>query len=252
VKIRNELGVALLAWMFVGIVRLLFRTLTFSYREAVAGTNPFDKRTTERYLYCVWHDSVVMPAFSGEHPSTSALTSRHSDGSFVARVLKSVGIRPIRGSTNRLSPAGFRTLVRATEAGHVVITPDGPRGPARHMSVGIVYLASRTGRAIVPTAYHARSCWKFAGSWTTLVVPRPFTHVTLVAGRPIQVPPDLPRSELQYYVRQVQGEMDRVNATVEVTNMVLGLESVASMNFDSQMIDCDSQTVYSSSSPLLS
>jgi hypothetical protein len=85
-RIRNELGIVLAAWMFVGIMRLLFRTLTFSYREAVAGTNPFNVQTTERYLYCVWHDSAVMPAFAGQHPSTSALTSRHADGSFVARV----------------------------------------------------------------------------------------------------------------------------------------------------------------------
>jgi lysophospholipid acyltransferase (LPLAT)-like uncharacterized protein len=210
----------------------------------------------------VWHDSAVMPAFAGQHPSTSALTSRHSDGSFVARVLKSVGIRPIRGSTNRLSPAGFRTLVRAAAAGHVVITPDGPRGPARQMSVGIVYLASRTGRAIVPTAYHATSCWKFAGSWTTLVVPRPFAHVTLVAGRPIRVPPDLARSELQSYILQVQHEMDHVNSTVEARSLTspntvnnhtfLVLNSVACTNFDSHMVDSGRQSAYPSGSPLLS
>ncbi|HZL88804.1 MAG TPA: hypothetical protein VFB96_10560, partial [Pirellulaceae bacterium] len=41
------------------------------------------------------------------------------------------------------------------QAGHVVITPDSPRGPARRMSAGIVQLASRSGRAIVPTAYLA-------------------------------------------------------------------------------------------------
>lgn len=211
-KLRQGLMVTIGAWLFVHIVRLLFRTLSFSYREEVSGTNPYHHRAEANYLYCVWHDSAVMPAFSGRHQRTAALTSRHADGSFVAQVLRAVGIRPIRGSSKRLSPTGFRELIQAAMEGHVVITPDGPRGPARQMSIGIVYLASRTGRAIVPTAYHVRSCWRFAGSWTTLIVPRPFTHVTLVAGRPIHVPAGLERGELRAYVHQVQAEMDRLSA----------------------------------------
>lgn len=214
-KIRSELGLTVLAGVFVSIARLLFRTLTLAYREEVAGTNPYDPATSERFLYCVWHDSAVIPAFSGPHRSTAALTSRHSDGSFVARVLRRVGIRPIRGSTNRLSPSAFRELMCALGAGHVVITPDGPRGPARRMSVGIVYLASRTGRAIIPTAYHCASCWRFAGSWTTLVIPCPFSRVLLVAGSPIRVPPDLTRDQLDEYAERVQGEMDRLHRTAE-------------------------------------
>ena len=210
-RIRSELGLGLLAGIFVGLLRLLFGTLKLTYRQEVPGTDPFDPATSEPFLYCVWHDSVVMPAFSGKHQKTSALTSRHADGSFVARVLARVGIRPIRGSTNRLSPTAYRELVDAIGTGHVVITPDGPRGPARRMSLGIVQLASRTGRRIVPTAYHAERCWRFPGSWTTLVVPHPYSRVLLVAGQPLFVPPDLDRGQLREYAERLQVEMDRLN-----------------------------------------
>jgi lysophospholipid acyltransferase (LPLAT)-like uncharacterized protein len=211
-RIRSELRLGLLAGIFVGLLRLLFCTLKLTYREEVAGTDPFDPATSEQFLYCVWHDSVVMPAFSGKHQKTSALTSRHADGSFVARVLSRMGIKPIRGSTNRLSPTADRELVAAIGTGHVVITPDGPRGPARQMSLGIVQLASRTGRRIVPTAYHAERCWRFPGSWTTLVVPHPFSRVLLVAGRPLFVPPGLDRQQLREYADGLQREMDRLHA----------------------------------------
>jgi lysophospholipid acyltransferase (LPLAT)-like uncharacterized protein len=210
-RIRSELGISVLASIFVGLLRLLFRTLKLTYREEVAGANPFDPATSEQFLYCVWHDSVVMPTFSGRHRKTSALTSRHSDGSFVARVLRLVGIQPVRGSTNRLGPAAYRELVGALGEGHVVITPDGPRGPARRMSLGILQLASRTGRRIVPTAYHSESCWRIPGSWTTLVIPRPFSRVLLLSGRPLFVPPGLDRDELREYACRLQTEMDRLN-----------------------------------------
>ena len=137
--------------------------------------------------------------------------SIHADGSFVAEVLRRIGIRPIRGSTNRFSPSAFRELMGAMGAGHLVVTPDGPRGPARQMSAGIVSLASRTGRAIVPTAYHCDRCWRIAGSWTVLVIPRPFSRVLLVAGSPIHVPPRLTKESLAEYAARVQGEMDRLH-----------------------------------------
>jgi len=50
------------------------------------------------------------------------------------------------------------------------------------MSAGIVQLASRSGRAIVPTAYLATNNWRFAGNWTTLIVPWPFNRVILAAA----------------------------------------------------------------------
>jgi lysophospholipid acyltransferase (LPLAT)-like uncharacterized protein len=210
-RFRSKLGISMLAGIFVGVLRLLFRTLKLTYREEVAGANPFNQETTEQFLYCVWHDSVVMPAFSGEHRKTSALTSRHADGSFVAKVLSLVGIQPIRGSTNRLSPTAYRELLSALGEGHLVITPDGPRGPARRMSLGIVQLASRTGRRIVPTAYHAERCWRIPGSWTTLVIPRPYSRVLLMAGQPLLVPPNLDHDQLREYARRLQAEMDRLN-----------------------------------------
>lgn len=210
-KSRSKLEMTLLAATFVGLMSVLFRTLRLRFREDCRGTNPY-RPTSESFFYCVWHDSVVMPTFAGRHKSTSALTSRNTDGSFVARVMELVGIRPIRGSTNRMGPAALRELIQAAGTGHIVITPDGPRGPARQMSAGIVFLASRTGRAIVPTAYHAERCWRFDGSWTTLVIPKPFTRVWLFAGSPIHVPPDLDRPQLDEYVELVQREMDRLNA----------------------------------------
>jgi lysophospholipid acyltransferase (LPLAT)-like uncharacterized protein len=211
VRIHSRLGMEFLAALFVVLMKLIFRTLRLTVREESPDINPYATATTNHYLYCVWHDSVVVPLFSGNHRGTSALTSRHVDGSFVAGVLRWRGIKAVRGSTNRLGPAAFRQLLEALETGHMVITPDGPRGPARTMSVGIVYLASRTGRAIVPTAYRCDRPWRFKGSWTDLLIPRPFSKVLLLGAKPIFVPPDLTTEQLREYVDLVQGEMDRLN-----------------------------------------
>jgi lysophospholipid acyltransferase (LPLAT)-like uncharacterized protein len=222
-RYRSDFSIGLTARLFVAVVKLLFCTVRLRFHEEQTGTSPYLPTISEHFLYCVWHDSTVIPAFAARHRATSALTSRHSDGTFVAKVLTGVGIRPIRGSTNRLTPSAFRELISATEEGHLVITPDGPRGPARTMSLGIVYLASRTGRSIVPTAYACTTCWRFRGSWTTLILPCPFSAVTLLAGTPIHVPPNQTRDELQHHMQAVQIEMDRLHQTLqEAKNRLTG------------------------------
>ena len=214
-KIRSSLLTGLSAGLFAGAVWLLFRTLRQSLREDTPGTNPYAKSPKERFLYCGWHDSMVIPAFAGKHRGAAALTSQHADGSFVAHVLRWVDVSTVRGSTNHIGAGAMRQLLRVTKDKHLVITPDGPRGPRRKMSAGIAFLASRTGRAVVPTAFSCVRCWRIRGSWTDLVIPKPFTKVFLLGGDPVRIPPDLGSDQLQPYVNRIQAEMDRLNAAAE-------------------------------------
>ena len=63
----------------------------------------------------------------------------------------------------------------------------------------------------MPTAYRCDRPWRFKGSWTDLLIPRPFSKVLLLGAKPIFVPPDLTTEQLRGYVEIVQGEMDRLN-----------------------------------------
>jgi lysophospholipid acyltransferase (LPLAT)-like uncharacterized protein len=210
-RLKSQFLSRLGAMLFVAAVRLLFRTIKLRFEAESPGVNPYDAALRERFVYCVWHDSVVLPLFAGKHHATSALTSKHADGTFVAGVLEQVGIKVIRGSTNRVSVATMRGLIDGPAAHHLVITPDGPRGPARVATAGMVYLASRMGMAIVPTAFRCTSCWRINGSWTHLVIPKPFSTVVLTAGPPLVVPPEIQHDQLADYVQQIQSEMDRLS-----------------------------------------
>ncbi|MDZ7620522.1 MAG: hypothetical protein U1E05_26260, partial [Patescibacteria group bacterium] len=53
------------------------------------------------------------------------------------------------------------------------------------------------------------------GSWTDLVIPKPFTKVFLLGGAPIHVPPDLDSDQLRPYVDRIQAELDRLNEAAE-------------------------------------
>jgi hypothetical protein len=102
-------------------------------------------------------------------------------------------------------------LLREANSRHVFITPDGPQGPRRELKSGIVFLASQTGIPIIPTAFSCSRAWVVQGSWTDLLIPKPFSDAYLLLGTPIHVPPDISRDELERYRLRIQGEMDRLD-----------------------------------------
>jgi len=114
----------------------------------------------------------------------------------------------IRGSTSRGGASAIKKLIKLAEGKHIVITPDGPRGPHHKMKSGIVFLASHSGRPVIPTAYTATSYWKFQGSWTSIWIPKPFSKVYYLVGEPIKVPDNISREEMNYYTELVQEKME--------------------------------------------
>ncbi len=190
-----------------GGLRLLYRTLHKDVRTS-AGVNPYNAQGSQRFLFSVWHDSAISAAFGGRHSRTVALTSCHRDGSFVASILTRIGVTTVRGSSGRSGQTAARRLLQVAKTHDIVITPDGPRGPCRCMSRGIIYLASRTGNAIVPTAFACSNAWEIPGSWTTQVIPKPFSNVVLLAGDPLFIPRNLDPSQIEPYRLQVQAAMD--------------------------------------------
>ena len=109
----------------------------------------------------------------------------------------------------------MRQMLEAAADYNIVIATDGPRGPRRVVKEGIVFLASQSGRPIVPVAFAARRAIRPRGRWTDLVIPVPFTKAYCGAGAPIHVPQGLPRNELEPYRAQVQQGMDDLQAYLD-------------------------------------
>ncbi|MEM8679900.1 MAG: lysophospholipid acyltransferase family protein [Planctomycetota bacterium] len=210
-KTLTKLLTPVAAFCLTAILWLIFRTLKIKLICGTPDTSPYNRKCTDRFIYSVWHDSMIMPVFGGRHWCTTALTSQHRDGSFVANVLRFRNIRFVRGSTNRIRTGAIRELLQSAESCHLVLTPDGPRGPSRNMSRGIAYLASRTGRGVVPTAFACSHAWRLRGSWSDLIIPKPFATVVLRAGDPIHCPPDADANELREQQAKLQAAMDQMD-----------------------------------------
>ncbi|SFH93338.1 lysophospholipid acyltransferase family protein [Planctomicrobium piriforme] len=214
-KIRNRNIIRLVARIVAWINRCLYATCRLRVIESVPHSSPYAPTNGEMFIYCNWHDGILNSMFCGKPLTMSALTSRHADGEYVAVVMDAIGILPIRGSNNHGGATAAKQLMSAASKFHVTITTDGPRGPRRVVKPGIVFLASQTGRRILPVACSGSNAWHPRGRWTDMVVPLPFSTAYVLGGVPMSVPPNLSKEELAPYRDALQRQMDELQERID-------------------------------------
>ena len=117
----------------------------------------------------------------------SSMASRSKDGDIIAAALWVLGIFAVRGSSSRGGKEALADIEARVRAGSsVVITVDGPRGPAHDVKLGILVLAQRTGRPIVPCVPACDPVWR-ARSWDRYEVPLPFSRGRQIFGEPMWI-----------------------------------------------------------------
>lgn len=181
-----------LARALAGGLRLLHRTLRTRW---LGGHRVADLHARgEAVAIALWHGRAVLlapsapgiPIVFGGKPR-SVLVSSSDDGAWATALLQDLGYEVVRGSSSRSAVVGLRSLRRSVAQGRSpVLTVDGPRGPSGVVAPGIVALAPPEGLWIVPLASAARGGWRLR-SWDRLWIPRPFTTVVSLVGRPIRL-----------------------------------------------------------------
>jgi lysophospholipid acyltransferase (LPLAT)-like uncharacterized protein len=213
-KIRDRRLIAAAGWAGTRLARLLSASLRFEYSSAgPVPVDPLQSPEREAFIYALWHENFLVPIVRFGNPDVAALVSGHADGRLLGTLIRATGMRVVHGSTNRGGVAAVRELLRP-DVGHVAVTPDGPRGPRRVVQPGVVYLASRTGLRIVPIGVGHHRPWRLK-TWDSFAVPRPFSRVRCLLGRPLSVPPRIPAGRLDAYARLVQLELDRTTAAAQ-------------------------------------
>ena len=168
------------------LVGLLCRTLRWRvdgmehYNAVVAGGR--------QPVFAFWHGRILPATWFWRDRGIVVMTSRNFDGEWIARIIRRFGYGTARGSTSRGGRRALIQLKRDVAAGRpAAFTVDGPRGPARRVQPGAVWLAGATGSPILPFHIEAERHWS-ASSWDRTQVPRPFSTVAVAIGAPFEVP----------------------------------------------------------------
>lgn len=171
---------------------------------------------SERVIVAFWHGQLLLMPFVYPGQPVAILISQHRDGEYIARMAVLLGFQVIRGSATRGGTQALRELMEALRGGrHVVITPDGPKGPRRQAKPGAVELARLSGMPILPVAFAAARAWVLRRSWDQFFVPRPGSPAAYVWGEPIRVPAGTDRQELVKYQKLLAERLNGLTAEAE-------------------------------------
>lgn len=213
-KIRSPWLVACAGWCIAMLVRTWMRTIRFEYHPQENRYDPNDPGFQGRYLYCFWHEHILVPASKYARRDIQVLISKHADGQMIARACKSLGFSTVAGSSTRGGAEAVKELVRQGESCHLAITPDGPKGPRRQVQQGVGYLALKTNLPVVAFGVAYSSCWRF-NSWDRFALPKPFSRAVLVTACPLEFGQEMGRGMLEKATGQVQAALDEVNQRAE-------------------------------------
>lgn len=162
------------------VYRLWFKSLRIKVEGAIQ-PNPC--------IVAFFHQDIFTAIgwLSDQQQNFTALVSPSRDGEYLSILLKRLGFDVIRGSTHQEPLRGFwQSLQGLREGSGLLITPDGPRGPAGKIKEGIFKLAEHSGASIFFLSI-TYSRYRRLKSWDRFVLPQPFSHCHIQLHGPIKV-----------------------------------------------------------------
>jgi lysophospholipid acyltransferase (LPLAT)-like uncharacterized protein len=138
-------------------------------------------------LWAFWHEHLFVAGalrrWVGRKHPVCAMVSASRDGEWLAKFLGKFSIGTVRGSSNHGGYDAYRAARETLGGGDdIVITPDGPRGPARRCKGGIVHLALAANRPIIALRLRFFRAISLH-SWDGFRIPLPFSRVEITGVR---------------------------------------------------------------------
>lgn len=155
-------------------------------------------------IACFWHFSILYFFHHLRKFSATVMVSSSRDGEYIARIAVLLGLKTVRGSSNRQGVRALKELLhKVREGSNAGIVADGSQGPALRVQPGMILLAGKTGKPILPMTWSASRYITF-NSWDHTVLPLPFCTIYMHYGAPFYVPENLKTQQVEEYRQNLE------------------------------------------------
>jgi lysophospholipid acyltransferase (LPLAT)-like uncharacterized protein len=160
------------------------------------------------FILAFWHSQLMMISYCWKsNTKINILASGHSDGRFGAIVGQYFKLNNIPTSSNEkpISLKPIFTLLK--NSNYIGITPDGPRGPNKKVSEGIIKISKVTQVPIIPIGF-STSKFRTLKSWDSFLITKPFSKCAFVWGESITIPKNCNNNEIEQYKKKLEQELN--------------------------------------------
>lgn len=190
-----------------GIIRLIGSTLRLrAVNSPVGATGSKDSSV----VYAFWHGDQFIPCYRHRGRQAVIMTSLSKDGTIQTGILNRLGYLTVRGSSTRGGERALVEAIRLVKKGYAAaFAIDGPKGPFHDIKPGIVFLAQKTGRPLIPVCSAARRAHLLSKTWDRYRLPLPFSPAVIIYGQPISIEPN---ESVEQAVRRLGAAMEQLYA----------------------------------------
>lgn len=203
--------------LFPPLIAGLMRLLNMSCRVVYIEGEQLDREEVAKHggraVYCTWHQRMFYHFHYFGRLHVTMMISQSKDGEWARRTAHKLGFKSVRGSTKRKGrdKGGKNAMLALIEkvkqgesAGMLV---DGPVGPAREVKMGALIIAKETGAPLICEMWGCDRAWVI-NSWDKYIIPKPFSRVCIVHGKPRYIPQGATPEELEEIRLNFQQEMN--------------------------------------------
>ena len=151
------------------------------------------------FVLAFWHGQLMMISYVWKSKAVlNMLASSHSDGRFGAYIAGHFNLKNISIMAKNKSPSLRQIFKILNNKNYLGVTPDGPRGPSKKVSEGIIKIAIHSQVPIIPLGFASNKNYNLK-SWDSFLITYPFSKCRFVWGEPIIIPSSTKDHELEKY-----------------------------------------------------
>lgn len=180
--LRNPLIQTSMAWILSEWMRFCYATIRWEHENQQVAEEVWAEGGG--VLCAFWHARLALAPASWPMKRAQpikGLVSLSPDGEFFTKAVARLGIPAVRGSSSNKDKAkqakggtqALRDGLKQLKVGGLAVTPDGPRGPARHMAEGLPLMAKLSGAPVLFIGISCKPAIRL-NSWDQAVLPLPF------------------------------------------------------------------------------
>ncbi|MEO8664950.1 MAG: lysophospholipid acyltransferase family protein, partial [Ignavibacteria bacterium] len=160
------------------------------------------------YIFIFWHSKMLIGWWLFRKRKSAALVSQSKDGEILNNILERWNYRIVRGSSSKGGKAALQELTALVKDGYsAVITPDGPRGPAKEIKNGALIISMESMVPIIPVRIVYSSKKILKKSWDRFEIPLPFSKCEVHFGSEYNYEKFLEEKELDAFKKKLSGGM---------------------------------------------
>ncbi|MCX7940574.1 MAG: lysophospholipid acyltransferase family protein [Endomicrobia bacterium] len=169
-----------IAWLVIRIISSSLQVHRINFDKV--------KQLKNNVIYAFFHGEQFVLVFSHRHTNIVIMTSYSPDGELQTMILKKFGYDIVRGSSGKKGATSgtLKIIEKLLNGQDCAFAVDGPHGPGFKVKPGVVFLAQKTKKPIIPVRVFIQRKIMLK-NWDRYILPLPFSKSFIVYGEPFYI-----------------------------------------------------------------